>query len=156
LDLYPLVGTLTGSPLDTSSFNTFQDWDRDFNSHQHNGTFRGAYADAGSNPGWLPKLERKPLGTIQIGGTITADGAGLSEVTFSGSGTSCNPSGSNGTYTCFVGSGWSGTITPLRFGYVFTPTAMSYTNITTHTLNQNYTAANTLTNRIYLPVVLKE
>jgi hypothetical protein len=62
LDLYPLAGMLTGSPLDTSSFNTFQDWDRDFNNTQHDGTFRGAYAGAGANPGWLPKLERKPLG----------------------------------------------------------------------------------------------
>jgi hypothetical protein len=60
LDLYPLPGALTGSPLDSSSFNTFQDWDRGFNSETHDGTFRGAYAGEGANPGWLPKLERKP------------------------------------------------------------------------------------------------
>jgi hypothetical protein len=61
LDLYPLPGTLTGSSLDNSYFNAFQDWDRDFNGDTHDGTFRGAYAGEGANPGWLPKLERKPV-----------------------------------------------------------------------------------------------
>jgi hypothetical protein len=61
LDLYPLPGTLTGPPLDTSSFNTFTDWNQDFNFATHNGAFRGAYAGEGVNPGWLPQLNRKPL-----------------------------------------------------------------------------------------------
>jgi hypothetical protein len=61
LDLYPLAGTLSDSLLDQSSFNTFQDWNRDFNSDLHDGSFRGAYAGEGTNPGWLPRLERKPL-----------------------------------------------------------------------------------------------
>src|SRR5688572_15686603 len=30
LDLYPRPGMLTGPPLDTSSFNTYLDWNRDF------------------------------------------------------------------------------------------------------------------------------
>ena len=62
LDLYPLPGVLTGPPLDTSPFNTYLDWNRDFNGALHNGTFRGAYAGSGTNPGWRPRLERKPLG----------------------------------------------------------------------------------------------
>ena len=66
LDLYPLIGTLVGSPLNTNSFNIFTHWDRDFNFDPHDGTFRGAYAGAGANPGWLPKLERKPLPTIVL------------------------------------------------------------------------------------------
>ena len=156
LDLYPLTNMLLqGSVLDSSSFNTFQDWDRDFNSQQHDGTFRGAYAGEGANPGWLPKLERKPLGDIQIGGTVTEASSGLSGVTFSGSGSSCNPSDSSGAYTCFVVSDWSGALTPLKLGYIFTPTLVSYMNVTTHTLNQDYLAANTFTERVYLPVVLK-
>ncbi|MFZ0544960.1 MAG: hypothetical protein WAM60_05960, partial [Candidatus Promineifilaceae bacterium] len=61
LDLYPLPGTLTGSPLDSSSFNTFTNWNQDFNFLAHDGTFRGAYAGEGQNPGWLPQLSRKPL-----------------------------------------------------------------------------------------------
>jgi hypothetical protein len=62
LDLYPLAGTLTGPPLDTSSFDTFLDWNRDFAGLPQNGLFRGAYGGEGTNPGWRPKLERKPLG----------------------------------------------------------------------------------------------
>ncbi len=61
LDLYPLTGTLTGSPLDTSSINTFTHWNQDFNFATHNGIFRGAYTGDGQNPGWLPQLDRKPL-----------------------------------------------------------------------------------------------
>jgi uncharacterized repeat protein (TIGR01451 family) len=61
LDLYPRPGMLTGPGIDPSSFNTYLDWDRDFNGVLHDGTFRGAYAGSGTNPGWLPRLERKPL-----------------------------------------------------------------------------------------------
>jgi hypothetical protein len=61
LDLYPKAGMLAGSPIDSASFNVFQDWNLDFNRDTHDGTFRGAYAGSGANSGWLPKLERKPL-----------------------------------------------------------------------------------------------
>ncbi len=158
LDLFPLTGTLTESALDNSSFNTFTDWDRDFNGYQHDGSFRGAYAIAGSNPGWLPQLERKPLdpvGDIQISGTISEGGNPLSNVTFSGSGTNCTSSDSGGNYSCFVADGWNGTITPARFGYLFTPSSRSYTNLMADVNGEGYTAVNTLTNHIYLPLVLK-
>ncbi len=59
-DLYPKPGKLTGSTIDSSSFNQFQDWNLDFNCALQNGTFRGAYAAEGTNPGWLPKIEIKP------------------------------------------------------------------------------------------------
>ncbi len=61
LDLFPLAGKLTGSVIDRSSFsNQFSDWNKDFNGQQHDATFRGAYSSGGNNPGWLPKIERKP------------------------------------------------------------------------------------------------
>jgi hypothetical protein len=59
LDLFPKVGMLIGSSIDTSSFNTFLEWNRDFNGNPRTGIFRGAYAGEGQNPGWLPKLEIK-------------------------------------------------------------------------------------------------
>jgi hypothetical protein len=62
LDLYPKVGMLTGSALDTSSFGTLLDASRDFNGLPQNGLFRGAYRGEGVNPGWRPRLEKKPLG----------------------------------------------------------------------------------------------
>jgi len=77
LDLYPRAGMLTGAALDTSSFNALLDWNRDFNGLPQNGLFRGAYGGEGANPGWRPKLERKPLGgtpALAIGDVTVARG----------------------------------------------------------------------------------
>ncbi len=63
--LFPKVGKLKGGPINTSPFNSFRDWNRDFNFNLHDGIFRGAYAGEGQNPGWLPKLERKPAITSE-------------------------------------------------------------------------------------------
>ena len=60
-NLYPKVGELTGSLLDTTDIQNFSEWNVDFNGMIHSGQFRGAYAGDGVNPGWLPKLERIPL-----------------------------------------------------------------------------------------------
>jgi len=60
LDLFPKPGKLVHTSIDTSSFSTFLEWDRDFNGIPRTGIFRGAYAGEGQNPGWLPKLEIKP------------------------------------------------------------------------------------------------
>jgi hypothetical protein len=61
LDLYPKVGMLSETPIQTSSFDgAFTESSRDYNGDLHNELIRGAYAGEGVNPGWLPKLERKP------------------------------------------------------------------------------------------------
>jgi len=60
LDLYPRSGKLRGLPYDTSFMRLFSHGDLDFNGLRHAGVVRGAYAGEGSNPGWFPKLERKP------------------------------------------------------------------------------------------------
>jgi hypothetical protein len=65
LDLYPKSGQLTGS-IDTSSFNTYEFWNFDFNSDLRGASRRGAYAGSGSNPGWLAQLQRKPISTIDL------------------------------------------------------------------------------------------
>jgi len=64
LDLYPLPGTLGGPPVDLADVAAYADVDRDFNGLPRAGTFRGAYAGEGQNPGWLPALERKPEPTL--------------------------------------------------------------------------------------------
>ncbi|WNM63964.1 hypothetical protein [Candidatus Nitrospira neomarina] len=62
LDLYPRPGKVTGVPITTDSFNgQFTDWNLDFNGTLRDFRFRGSYAGEGQNPGWLPKLERKPF-----------------------------------------------------------------------------------------------
>jgi hypothetical protein len=64
LDLYPLSGTLDGSAINRTGLELYEDWNRDFNSAARAGTYRGAYADDGANPGWPPALERKPDSTL--------------------------------------------------------------------------------------------
>jgi M6 family metalloprotease-like protein len=67
--------------------------------------------------------------------TATADGSGL--------------------YSFVVPSGWSGTVTPSKTGYTFSPVSRSYTNVLANQTEQNYTATPTGTYRIYLPLLLK-
>jgi hypothetical protein len=50
-------------------------------------------------------------------------------------------SASNGSYSISVPLAWSGTVTPSKPGYAFTPTSRSYTNLQTSQSNQNYVAA---------------
>jgi hypothetical protein len=60
LDLYPqrrwprTVATKSAAPA------RFPDWTRDFNGRPRLPGSIGAYGASGSNPGWLPRLERKP------------------------------------------------------------------------------------------------
>ena len=46
-----------------------------------------------------------------------------------------------GLYSFTVSSGWSGTVTPYKGGYAFTPGSKSYTNVLANQTNQNYTAS---------------
>ena len=59
--LYPKVGELIASLMDTTEIQPFTEWNVDFNGVVHTGHFRGAYAGEGVNPGWLPNLERRPF-----------------------------------------------------------------------------------------------
>ena len=61
LDLFPLSGQLSGAAIDSTSFNSFVDWNLDFNGNVRSDGYRGAYSGAGQNPGWFPRLARKPL-----------------------------------------------------------------------------------------------
>jgi hypothetical protein len=60
LDLYPKIGKVTGTAIDTTFLSSLLEWDKDFNSLQRITTFRGAYSGEGVNPGWQPALAIKP------------------------------------------------------------------------------------------------
>jgi hypothetical protein len=49
-------------------------------------------------------------------------------------------SDSSGNYSLTVTYNWSGTITPSKAGYTFTPTSLTYTNVLANQTGQNYTA----------------
>jgi len=86
-----------------------------------------------------------------ISGTIAYGGTGLAGVTltFSGS-TGTTASDINGNYSYRVAYGWSGTVTPSKPGYTFTPANRGYTNVTTNLPNQDFTAVPVVPPRIYL------
>lgn len=62
MNFYPLAGQAQGTPLDLSAFASNADYALDFN-RVGKGTFvfRGAYAGAGTNPGWQLQADIKPL-----------------------------------------------------------------------------------------------
>jgi hypothetical protein len=78
--------------------------------------------------------------TFTISGTVTFAGSGLAGVLMSGLGSTPPTTDANGNYSGTVASGWSGTVTPQKTYYSFTPTSKSYTNVTANQ-TQNYTAA---------------
>ncbi|MBN1788390.1 MAG: PASTA domain-containing protein [Sedimentisphaerales bacterium] len=51
----------------------------------------------------------------------------------------------NGYYEITVDYGWSGTVTPTKISYMFTPADRTYTNVTSDQTEQNYTAVYTIT-----------
>ena len=70
----------------------------------------------------------------------TEGGSGISGVTLSFSnGGGSTTTNSNGYYSKQVPYGWSGTVTPSKSGYTFSPPSRSYSNVTSNRTNQNYT-----------------
>jgi hypothetical protein len=74
-----------------------------------------------------------------ISGTVTESGIGLEGVVLNGlPGTPVTDA--SGNYSALVNHGWSGTVVPTLAGYIFTPTNLTYSNVTSSQLNQNYSA----------------
>jgi FtsP/CotA-like multicopper oxidase with cupredoxin domain len=76
-----------------------------------------------------------------VSGQITSGGTALAgvNVTFSnGGGTAVTDA--NGNYSLTLSAPWTGTATPAKAGFAFTPVAIAYTSILLDQANQNYTA----------------
>ena len=80
------------------------------------------------------------LQVLSISGYVrTSGGTGISGVTMSG--LTGNPStAADGSYTGTVNYGWSGTVTPTKAGYTFSPGSQGYSNVSSNQ-TQNYTGA---------------
>ena len=74
-----------------------------------------------------------------IAGIVRYDGVGLAGVKMNGLPGDPETGGSGG-YLVYVPEGWSGTVTPEKAGYAFTPSSISYSNVTSDQTGQNYTA----------------
>lgn len=70
---------------------------------------------------------------------MTEGGSGLLGVTLGGLPGTPSTDGT-GNYSATVDSGWSGTATPSKAGYTFSPVTRSYTNVTADQTAQDYTA----------------
>ncbi len=97
-----------------------------------------SYDDVGSDqagqdyeayPGWIISGSVKTEADEGIGGVI---------ITFSGVETTTTTS-ADGSYSHTVIEGWSGEATPSRICYSFSPSSLSYSNLTSDQSNQDYT-----------------
>ena len=68
---------------------------------------------------------------------------GISGVTLTFAGAGSVITNNAGHYEKSMASGWSGTITPSKGGYSFTPASLAYTGITSDQTGQNYTGKRT-------------
>jgi hypothetical protein len=73
-----------------------------------------------------------------ISGTAGIGGASLSYVDGTPKTVTADASGN---YSFMVPYNWSGTVTPSKTGFTFSPTGIPYSNLTTDQPNQNYTAS---------------
>jgi len=81
------------------------------------------------------------LNTYSISGTITLGSNPLADVTISFTdGISPVQTDASGQYLQTVPYGWSGTVTPTKTGYSFTPESIDYTNVIADYTGQNYAA----------------
>jgi uncharacterized repeat protein (TIGR03803 family) len=81
-----------------------------------------------------------PVVPLAISGTVSVGGIPLPNVMMNG--LPGNPvTNVSGQYTGTVNYGWTGTVTPSKDGYTFSPTDRFYSNITTNQSGQNYTGS---------------
>lgn len=93
------------------------------------------YADGGW---WTFKTKAGSTTTVTIVGNAGVAGAAL---TYTDSTVKTVTADATGNYSITVPIGWSGTLTPSKTGYVFTPTSVSFNNLTTAQTIQNFIAA---------------
>jgi len=119
--------TLTATPAEGS---LFMDW---------------SGACSGTSTCILTMTENKAVtatfnASLDLAGTVTVDSVGLANVVMSyGNGLSVNTNAS-GLYQIKVPFGWSGTVTPSKAGYTFSPVSKPYTNYSMSSFEENYTA----------------
>jgi PKD repeat protein len=83
---------------------------------------------------WWIKLN---IPVLSISGNVGVAGATLSYTDGSSKTVTANGSGN---YSFLVPYQWSGSVTPSKPGYTFTPASKSYTNLTSNRTSENYTA----------------
>jgi hypothetical protein len=106
-----------------------------------------AVSTACNDPNEMSTVNPKPAALL-ISGNAGVGGATLS---YTDGSAKMATSAVDGSYSVNVSYNWSGTVTPSKPGYTFTPINRSYTNVVTSQNDQNYTAFD----HIYLPLVIR-
>jgi hypothetical protein len=83
------------------------------------------------------------IGAFEVEGSTIAGNAGVGAalLSYNLGGPQTASADSMGEYSFFVPDHWSGTVTPSKTGYLFTPANRVYADVTTDQLNQDYAAA---------------
>ncbi|MGE5376038.1 MAG: C39 family peptidase, partial [Bacteroidota bacterium] len=102
----------------------------------HTMTWGGSYA--GMTMQTVTIVNLAPSADIAISGNVGVAGATISYIDITPKTTQ---SDANGNFTITVPTGWSGTITPTRTGFTFTPGSISYTNAASNLTGQNFIAS---------------
>ena len=78
-----------------------------------------------------------------VGQQDISGNAGIAGVTLSYTynGTQTATADGSGNYSFYVSGGWSGTVTPSKANYTFSPPSRTYTNVVSIQIGQNYTVA---------------
>jgi subtilisin family serine protease len=94
--------------------------------------YPGFYVDDVNVTGIVPVVH------YAISGRVTLGGSALDAVTMTG--LPGNPVTGGGYYSGLVNSGWSGTVTPAKAGYIFEPNSYNYADVNHDYNDMNYAA----------------
>ncbi len=94
-----------------------------------------SYTDALGNPAATAASTNVTVGHFTIAGN--AGNVANALITYTGGTTT---SAADGSYSFTVPYNWSGTVTPTKLGYLFTPGSPTYNNVLADKLTENYTA----------------
>jgi hypothetical protein len=100
-----------------------------------------AYAKNAAGIGYGEVIQFKTLDKPRIMGRVTGQGQGIADVLLTLSDNSSQArTDQQGYYNLIVDYGWSGIVTPQKYGCVFEPSSRTYNLITTDISNQDFTA----------------
>jgi hypothetical protein len=91
-----------------------------------------------TNQNYAATLTPVVVKTVKISGAVVGKKVVGVAFAITGTGTSCTPSAANGSYSCTVPSGWTGTVIPSVSGARIYPAGLAYRSLTTNLANQNY------------------
>jgi len=130
-----LVGSSDATVQDTSSFAVYTNIPPQLTGAQPQST-EISPQETSATSNLLCEAQPTISGTVKTEGGIGIEGV---TIAFSGEqGTATT--GSDGSYSHSVSYGWSGTATPSKAGYIFSPSNITYTSLTSDQTDQDYTA----------------